>query len=120
MTLYNVQQAVLPCHGDGYPPPRVAWVSDGVVLQNRSSDQDTNLVIVANGTKGTTAEYECWANNAHGKDLYVVTATFAGKVHESKYVLRIRKLPTVIYIYISVLRVMASKRPILDLTCDYI
>ena len=79
MTLYNGQQAVLPCHGDGYPPPRVAWVSDGVVLQNRSSDQDTNLVIVANGTKGTTAKYECWANNAHGKDLYVVTATFAGK-----------------------------------------
>ena len=80
VTVYNDQQNVLPCHADGYPRPHVAWVSDGVVLQNRSSDQDTNLVILGNGTKGTTAKYECWANNVHGKDLYVVTATFAGKL----------------------------------------
>jgi hypothetical protein len=57
----------------------MAWVSEGVVLQNRTSDQDTNLVVIANGTKGTTTDYECWASNIHGKDLYVVTATRAGK-----------------------------------------
>ena len=73
------QQAVLPCHSFAYPAPYIAWVSNGVVLQNRTSDQDTNLVVIANGTKGTTTDYECWASNIHGKDLYVVTATRAGK-----------------------------------------
>lgn len=78
VTLYEGDQVVLPCHAYGYPQPYIAWVSNGVVLQNRSSDQDTNLVIDVNGTKGTITKYECYASNAHGKDLYVVTATHAG------------------------------------------
>ncbi|CAB3990373.1 partial [Paramuricea clavata] len=77
--LYHGYQNVLPCHSYGHPAPYIAWVSEGVVLQNRTSDQDTNLVVVANGTKGTTTDYECWASNIHGKDLYSITATHTGR-----------------------------------------
>ncbi|CAB3988799.1 Pancreatic secretory granule membrane major glyco GP2 [Paramuricea clavata] len=77
--LYHGYQNVLPCHSYGYPAPYIAWVSNGVVLQNRTSDQDTNLVVIANGTKGTTTDYECWASNIHGKDLYSITASHTGR-----------------------------------------
>ncbi len=79
VTIYNGYQKTLPCHSYGHPAPHIAWVSNGVVLQNRSSDQDTNLVVTANGTRGTTTKYECWASNVHGKDLYVITATHVGR-----------------------------------------
>ena len=79
VALYHGYQNVLPCHSYGYPAPYIAWVSNDVVLQNRTSDQDTNLVVIANGTKGTTTDYECWASNNHGKDLYSITATHTGR-----------------------------------------
>ena len=78
VTLYEGSETVLLCHSYGYPKPYIAWLSNGLLLQNRSSDQDTNLVVKANGTIGTTTEYQCYATNPHGKDLYVVTATHAG------------------------------------------
>ncbi|XP_022795010.1 uncharacterized protein LOC111333651 [Stylophora pistillata] len=53
----------------GYPEPLVAWVKDGVVLQNSSSDLTLNLsIIIQRGI--TTWAIDCVASNKHGADYY--------------------------------------------------
>ncbi|CAH3165693.1 unnamed protein product [Pocillopora meandrina] len=53
----------------GYPEPFAAWVKDGVVLQNSSSDLTLNLSIIAqrDTTKWTI---DCVASNKHGADYH--------------------------------------------------
>ena len=75
-TFYSGRLAVLPCEAYGNPTPYVAWVVNGVVLQNRTTD--TDLVLTVNLTKGSSQKYECYATNIHGKDYYDVTVTAAG------------------------------------------
>ena len=53
----------------GYPEPFVAWVKDGVVLQNSTSDLTLNLSIIApwNNTKW---KIDCVVSNKHGTDFH--------------------------------------------------
>ncbi|XP_022810391.1 uncharacterized protein LOC111347407, partial [Stylophora pistillata] len=53
----------------GYPEPFVAWVRDGVVLQNNTSDLTLNLSIIA-PWNNTTWTIDCVANNKHGTDFH--------------------------------------------------
>lgn len=53
----------------GYPEPFVAWVRDGVVLQNSTSDLTLNLSIIAPWNNNTWT-IDCVANNKHGTDFH--------------------------------------------------
>ena len=59
----------------GYPEPFVAWVKDGVVLQNSSSDMTLNLKAINQTYDGSVID--CVASNKHGADYY----RFELKVH---------------------------------------
>ncbi len=75
-TVYEGLAAVLRCQANGFPIPHVAWVRDGVVIQNKTTY--TSLKWTVNDTKGSTHKYECHATNIHGKDYYPITVTVAG------------------------------------------
>ncbi|XP_058958507.2 uncharacterized protein [Pocillopora verrucosa] len=53
----------------GYPEPFVAWVKDGVVLQNSTSDLRLNLSIIASWNNNTW-KIDCVASNKHGTDFH--------------------------------------------------
>lgn len=76
MKVYKDRPTVLPCHAYGNPKPFVAWLTDGVILQNRTTD--TDLLLTTNLTRGSTKKYECYATNIHGKDYYDVTVEIGG------------------------------------------
>ena len=67
---------MLTCPAMGYPRPRIVWVKDGVVVQNKTTH--TLLKWTVNVTKGSSSKYECYATNIHGKDYYPITVTIAG------------------------------------------
>lgn len=75
---YEGQVAVLNCDVMGYPKPYVAWLSDGVLIQNKTTDTALNLTI--NDTAGSKKTYECYASNIHGKDYLPITVTIAGNM----------------------------------------
>ena len=59
----------------GYPRPHVAWLRDGVLLQNETQSY---LKWTVNDTKGSTYQLDLNATNKHGKDYYPITVTVAG------------------------------------------
>lgn len=61
----------LGCNATGYPPPRVIWFRDKEVLQNRSIEESTSLVL-RNVTKDDGGKYICRATNLLGSDSYEV------------------------------------------------
>lgn len=68
----------LGCNATGYPPPRVIWFRDKEVLQNRSIEESTSLVL-RNVTKDDEGKYICRATNLLGSDSYEVQVNFTGE-----------------------------------------
>ena len=65
-------QVELKCAVEGDPPPYVAWinVTDGSVLQNRTSDTSYIIPSVSSHDKGT---YRCVTRNRCGNDSREIT-----------------------------------------------
>ncbi|XP_027042390.1 vascular endothelial growth factor receptor 1-like isoform X1 [Pocillopora damicornis] len=62
----------------GYPSPRVIWFRDEQVLQNRSIEESTSLVL-RNVTKNDEGKYNCTATNLLGSDSYEVQVNVIGE-----------------------------------------
>ena len=74
--LYEGHSATLECSSKAYPNAYIAWLKNGVVIQNRTTDTDLRWTV--NDTKGSNIKYECYATNKHGKDYYPIDVTIAG------------------------------------------
>ena len=62
----------------GYPSPRVIWFRDEEVLQNRSIEESTSLVL-RNVTKNDDGKYNCTATNLLGRESYEVQVNVIGE-----------------------------------------
>ena len=73
--VYEGHIAVIKSMIVGYPRPHVAWLRDGVLLQNETQSY---LKWTVNDTKGSSYKLDLNATNIHGKDYYPITVNVAG------------------------------------------
>lgn len=64
MTVYEKENVTLVCNALGDTPPYVAWIHNGHVIQNRTSNTQLVLQAVHVDSSGM---YVCQANNQNGE-----------------------------------------------------
>lgn len=74
--VYQGNTAALACPAMGFPRPYFAWLKDGVVIKNTTTD--AHLKWTVNDTIGSSHTYACHITNVHGKDYYPFKVAVAG------------------------------------------
>lgn len=72
MNVVSGDQVYLHCNADGYPQPYVAWIKNGVVLQNSSTNYFYHIASITTSQAGI---YTCRATNEGGSVAHALNVT---------------------------------------------